>query len=60
VIGYHPVSLHYDQPQLGEPFYARIDTALKHIDQYLNLNDDGPVVYEVMSRAAGIWPKADR
>ncbi|MCU0663366.1 MAG: hypothetical protein MUC50_13700 [Myxococcota bacterium] len=51
VIGYHPPSLDW------KDFFSRIDGALEHIDQFLYVHGNGPVIYEMIRNAPRIWPK---
>ncbi len=48
VMGFHPVS--YDQG-----FNQRIEKALVHIDQFLAVKGEGPVIYESASRMAKVF-----
>ncbi len=47
-IGYHPSNF---SPILK----TRITDALFHVDEYLAVNDDGPVVYETLSNMVKVW-----
>lgn len=48
-IGYHPSSL--------DPFRLRdMDGALEHLEQFLAMNDDGPVIYATLSETVLVWP----
>lgn len=48
VIGYHPVNF-------NSMYYDRLDKALNHIDKFLSVNGDGPVVYETLSNTVKVW-----
>ena len=47
-IGYHPGSL-------PGPNFVRIDGALDHVDDYLAIDDAGPIVYATLSEMPAIW-----
>jgi len=49
VFGFHPVS--YDKL-----FHKRIEKTLNYIDHFLAENNDGPVVYETLSRMTKAFP----
>jgi hypothetical protein len=53
-IGYHPPSIDYSTG--GEQFFVRLDRALAHIDGFLAVDGNGPVIYITMSQAATVWP----
>jgi hypothetical protein len=48
VTGYHPGSYW--------AFAGYLENGLTHIDQFLYVNDDGPVIYETVSNMALVWP----
>jgi hypothetical protein len=48
-IGFHP-------PDFSPDFFARMDGALAHYDQFLAAKGGGPVVYARMSDTVKVWP----
>lgn len=48
VTGYHPGSYHW--------FSDPLEQGLTHMDQFLRVNDEGPVIYETVSNMARVWP----
>jgi hypothetical protein len=49
-IGWHPSNF-------SQSFKLRMHRALTHVDQYLALYDNGPVVYSTLSDLAKVWPQ---
>jgi hypothetical protein len=51
-IGYHPSNF-------NETYKKRMHLAMNHVDRFLAVHRNGPVVYETLSNMALVWPKPE-